>query len=65
MVHQGLAPGVQHGDEADISAEMLRVGGDGPEGSCGGSEQGAVDFRVGCAAPAAPALPAGVKTTWK
>ena len=28
MVHQGLAPGVQHGDEADISAEMLRVGGD-------------------------------------
>ena len=46
MVHQGLAPGVQHGDEADSSAEMLRVGGDGPEGSCGGSEQGAVDFAL-------------------
>ena len=46
MVHQGLAPGVQHGDEADSSAEMLRVGGDGPESSCGGSEQGAVDFAL-------------------
>ena len=46
MVHQGLAPGVQHGDAADSSAEMLRVGGDGPEASCGGSEQGAVDFAL-------------------
>ena len=46
MVHQRLAPGVQHGDEADISAEMLRVGGDGLEGSCGGSEQGAIDFAL-------------------
>ena len=43
MVHERLAPGVQHGDEADVSAEMLGVGGDGPEGSRGGGEQGAVD----------------------
>ena len=44
MVRQRLAPGVQHGDEADIGAEMLRVGSDGLEGSCGASEQRAVDY---------------------
>ena len=46
MMQQRLAPGVQHGDEADVSAEMLGVGGDGPEGSGGGSEQGAIDFAL-------------------
>ena len=46
MVPQGLAPGVQHGDEADIGAEMLRVGRDGLEGSGGGSEQQTVDFAL-------------------
>ena len=46
MVHQRLAPGVQHGDEADLSTEMVGVGSDGPEGSGGGSEQGAVDFAL-------------------
>jgi hypothetical protein len=25
---QGLAPGVEHGDEADLGAEVLRVGSD-------------------------------------
>ena len=46
MVHQRLAPGVQHGDEADLSTEMVGVGSDGPEGSGGGSEQGAVDLAL-------------------
>ena len=41
-----MAPGVQHGDEADVSAEMLGIGGDSPEGSGGGSEQRAVDFAL-------------------
>ena len=44
MVHQCLPPGVQHGDEAYVSTEMLGVGGDRLEGLCGGSEQQAVDF---------------------
>ena len=46
MVHQRLAPGVQHGGEADISPEMAGIGSDGPEGGCRGSEQGAVDFAL-------------------
>ena len=46
MVRQRLAPSVQHGDEADVSAEMVGIGSDGPEGGCGGSEQGAVDFAL-------------------
>ena len=29
MVLQGLAPGVQDGDDADLGAEMLGIGGDG------------------------------------
>jgi hypothetical protein len=28
MEHQGLTPGVEHGEESDLSAEMLRIGGD-------------------------------------
>ena len=28
MVLQVLAPGVEHGDETDLGAEMARVGGD-------------------------------------
>ena len=44
MVHERLAPGVQHGDEADISTEMLGVGSDRLEGICGRSEQRGVDF---------------------
>ena len=28
MMLQGLAPGVEHGDEADLGAEMLGIGGD-------------------------------------
>jgi hypothetical protein len=31
VVMQALAPGVKHGDEADLGAEMLRVGGDGAQ----------------------------------
>ena len=32
MMDEGLAPGVEHGDEADLRAKMPRVGGDGVEG---------------------------------
>jgi hypothetical protein len=39
MVVQVLAPGVEHRDEADLGAEMLRVGGDGPQRLGCGSEQ--------------------------
>ena len=45
-MHQRLAPGVEHGDAADLGTEMLRVGGDGLEGSCGRSEQCAVEFAL-------------------
>jgi hypothetical protein len=31
VVMQVLAPGVKHGDQADLGAEMLRVGGDGAQ----------------------------------
>ena len=32
MMEQVLAPGVQHGEEADLGAQMLRIGGDGAQG---------------------------------
>ena len=44
MMIEVLAPGVQHGGEADIGAEMLGVGGDRGEGLGGGREQQAVDL---------------------
>src|ERR1700674_3549750 len=31
MMHQGGSPGMEDGEEADLSAEMFGVGGDGPE----------------------------------
>ena len=43
MMVQGLAPGMEHGDEADLGAEMLRVGGDPAQRLGGGSEQDGVD----------------------
>jgi hypothetical protein len=30
MMHQGLSPRVQHGEEPDLRAQMLRIGRDGP-----------------------------------
>ena len=43
MVHQGLTPRVQHGDEADLGAEALGVGGDLEQRLRGGAEQDVVD----------------------
>ncbi len=46
MVHERLPPSVQHGDEADVGTEMLRVGSDGLEGVGGRREQQAVEFAL-------------------
>ena len=40
---QVLSPGVQHAEEADVGAEMLRVGGDLQQGFGAGAEQQVVD----------------------
>jgi len=43
MVLQVLAPGVEHADEADLGAEMLRIGGDRAERLGRRPEQNGVD----------------------
>ena len=43
MVQQVLAPGVQHGEEADLGAQVLGVGGDRAQGLGRRAEQDAVD----------------------
>ena len=43
---QGLTPGVQHGDEADLGAEMLGIGGDRAQRLGRGLEQDGVDRRL-------------------
>ena len=43
VMHQSLAPGVQHGDEADLGAQVLGIGGDRAQGLGGGAEQDVVD----------------------
>ena len=40
---QSLAPGMQHGDEADLSAQVLGIHGDGAQGLGSGAEQDVVD----------------------
>ena len=46
MVLQGLPPGVQHRDRADLGAEMAGVGGDGAQRLGGGPEQDGVDHAL-------------------
>src|ERR1700737_2052947 len=46
MMVEVLAPGVQHGRDADLGAEVLRIGGDRQEALGGGLEQEAVDRRL-------------------
>ena len=46
VMQQILAPGMQDGDEADLGAQVLRVGGDGAQGLGGGMEQDVVDDRL-------------------
>ena len=46
MVLHRLTPAVQHGDAADLGAEVARVGGDEAERLGGGAEQDGVDRRL-------------------
>src|SRR5215469_16845858 len=43
MEEQVRSPAVQHGEEADFSAEMLGIRSDGAQGFGGGTEEDAVD----------------------
>ena len=43
MVQQVLSPGVQHAEEADLCAQMLRIGGDGAQRLRRRPEQDIVD----------------------
>ena len=43
MVLKRLAPAVQQGNRANLSAEMPRVGGNTPKSVGGGSEQDGID----------------------
>src|SRR6266566_9100795 len=43
MVKQVLAPTVEHGEEANLSTQVLGIGGDGAQGLGGGPEQNALD----------------------
>lgn len=64
MVLQVLAPGVEHGDEAGLGAEMLPIGGDLSERFGGRPEQDGVDR--GLVLKGDFGAGAGrVKTTWK
>ena len=45
MRDERLAPGVEHREEADRGAEMLRIGGNGAKGLRGRAEQRPVDDR--------------------
>src|SRR5712691_9406611 len=42
MMEQGLAPRMQYGEEADLSAQTFGISSDGGQGLGGGSEQNAV-----------------------
>lgn len=43
IMKQVLAPGVQHGEQADLGAQVLGIGGDDAQGLGGGAEEQAVD----------------------
>jgi hypothetical protein len=46
MMKQVLAPGVQHGEESDLGAQVLGIGGDCAQGLGGGAEEKTVDQRL-------------------
>ena len=46
MMKQVLAPGMQHGEETDLSAQVLGIGGNDAEGLGGDAEEKAVDERL-------------------
>ena len=43
---QGLSPGVQHGEEPERGAQMLRIRADGAQGLCGAAEEEGVHDRL-------------------
>ena len=43
MVEKGLSPGMEHGEESDLRAQMLGVGRDGAQRLPGSPEQNVVD----------------------
>ena len=43
VLRQSLSPGVQHGEEADLCAEMIGIGGDGAQRLGRRAEQDVVD----------------------
>lgn len=45
MLHQGLAPGVEYGEETDLSTEVLGIGTDGAQRLRGGGEEHVVEQR--------------------
>ena len=61
MMDERPAPGVQDGEEADLGAEVLRVGSDRAERLGGGAEEQTVDNGL----VLATITEGTVKTTWK
>ena len=43
---QRLPPGMEHGEETNLSAQMLGIGGDGLQGLSRRTEENAVDRRL-------------------
>lgn len=64
MMVQVLAPGVKHGDEADLGAEVPRVGGDHAQRLGRGAEHHGIELRPVLEGDAGN-LAGSVKTTWK
>ena len=46
MIEQVLAPGVEHGEKADLGAQVLGIGGDGEQGLGRGPEQDAIELSL-------------------
>jgi len=46
MMEQVLPPGMEYGEEADLGAQMLGIGGDGAEGLGRHTEEKIVDFTL-------------------
>src|SRR3974390_1543739 len=49
MVHQVLAPGMEHAEETDLGAQVIRTGGNFQESCSAGSKQKAVEKLLGVA----------------
>lgn len=66
MVDECLTPRVEHREEPDLGAQMLRIGGDSLEGLGGGAKQDRVLYTGDLFCAAIAAIVSGtVNTTWK